>query len=543
MILDGVSRAPGLSDTERDCVEELLAVWNDKLERNRIKRRYYEQKNTLHDLGISIPPILTNLNEVVGWPAKAVDVLAVRSVFDGFSFDDGEDHGLADVVHRNRLKLVYSQAVIDELVNSVAFLTVSKGGPGEPPVVVSAYSALNAAAVWDDRLKRIRHGLAVVDVERSGPEAEPEPVWVNLYTEDAVVEIHKQDGDWRADRHTHKMGRPTMEPMPYRARLDRPFGKSRISRAVMSITDNAVREAVRSEVAAEFFTSPQRYILGADDSIFEKNEKWQAYIGLILALTKDADGDTPQVGQFPAMSMQPHIDYKRDLAAQFSGETCVPISELGVIHDNPASAEAIYAAKESLVIEAEKMNEANGEALGTVARMALAILGNKSLDKLDDAEASVRARFKNPARPSIVSQSDAITKLATVIPGVAESDVALEEVGFDEDQTARIKRDRDKARAQQMISQAMQNQAAQPTPSVSEITSIIRSYRAGEVGPDTAVSLFATIGVDEAQARAYLADVPEPPEPQETQETAEGADEDDTEDRAGRAGAAAQPTV
>ena len=60
-----------------------------------------------------------------------------------------------------------------------------------------------------------------------------------------------------------------MEPLVYRPSLDRPFGKSRITRAVMSITDSAVREALRTEVSAEFFTTPQKYLLGADEELFE----------------------------------------------------------------------------------------------------------------------------------------------------------------------------------------------------------------------------------------------------------------------------------
>lgn len=53
---------------------------------------------------------------------------------------------------------------------------------------------------------------------------------------------------------------------------------------------------------------------------------------------------------------------ERNLAAQFAGATCVPISELGVVHDNPSSAEAIYAAKEALVVEVDAtLNAANAE--------------------------------------------------------------------------------------------------------------------------------------------------------------------------------------
>ena len=204
--------------------------------------------------------------------------------------------------------------------------------------------------------------------------------------------------------------------------------------------------------------------------------------------------------------MQPHIDYKRDLAAQFSGETSVPISELGVIHDNPASAEAIYAAKESLVIEAEKLNESNGEALATIARMAMAMMDNKALSELDDKQETVRARFKNPARPSVVSQADAIVKIGAAIPGVAESDVALEELGFDEDQVARIKADREKAQAQALIQSAMQQGGQAHEATMYEIASIIKSFRSGKISLQNAITLFSTIGVDEQRARTILGD-------------------------------------
>jgi hypothetical protein len=35
----------------------------------------------------------------------------------------------------------------------------------------------------------------------------------------------------------------------------------------------------------------------------------------------------------------------RQLAAQFAGETGVPLNSLGVVQDNPSSAEAIYATR------------------------------------------------------------------------------------------------------------------------------------------------------------------------------------------------------
>ncbi|CBL04524.1 phage portal protein [Gordonibacter pamelaeae] len=451
MNLNQLASVHGLPVAETGMLVELAKLRDAKLARNRVRDEYYRAHNRLRTLGIAIPPPLERVNAVVGWPAKAVDALAVRSRFDGFTLESGRSDALADVVVGNKLKILYSQAVTSELVSSCAFLTVSRGGAGEPPAVVSAYSAQNAAALWDRRRKRIRCGMTVVDVKRSPDGAEPEPTWVNLYTDTDVWEIRKAGAKWTSRRHPHEMGRPMMEPLVYRPMLDRPFGKSRISRAVMAITDSAVRESLRAEVSAEFFTSPQKYLLGADDTVFDKLSKWEAYIGNIFSVTPNEDGEIPKFGQLAQSTMQPHTEYKRDLAAAFSGETSIPVSEMGVVHDNPSSAEAIYACKESLVIEAESLNETNGAALREIGLMAMAAIRNVPLDQLTDEERSLSARFKNPAFPSFVSQADAIIKIVQAIPWMADSEVVLEELGFSEDQIKRLASDRAKAQGRDAI--------------------------------------------------------------------------------------------
>lgn len=457
--LGRICGADGLPDDEAGRLHDLVETWEAKRARNVVRADYYRMRNRLKDLGISIPPPLRNVETVVGWPAKAVDALAARSRFDGFTWE-GEGSPLEEVLAANRFASVYCQAVASELVHSCAFLTVSRGGKREPAAIVSAYSALNAAALWNDRLKRIDCGMAVVDVERR-PHERPRPRWVNLYTSTDVWEIVRDGERWAAGRHPHAMGRPMMEPLVYRPSLDRPFGKSRISRAVMSITDSAVRCALRTEVASEFFTAPQKYLLGADDDIFDGKERWEAYIGAIMAVSRDENGDVPQFGQLAQPSMQPHTDYMRSLAARFSGETGIPVSELGVVHDNPASAEAIYAAKESLVIEAENLNMTNGCALREVGLMALAASRNVPLSSLADEERALVPRFRNPAMPSIVSQADAMVKMVSALPWMADSDVTLEELGFSDDQRQRLSSDRRRSQSRAIVNDARaQAQAA-----------------------------------------------------------------------------------
>lgn len=449
--LYGLGDVRGLPQAERNMLVELIEVLNDKENNNSKRMLYYKSKNDMIDLGIAIPPCLKNLRGSVGWASKAVDTLAVRSRFEGFYFTDGEDHGINNIFNTNSFKSAYQQMVTSELINSCAFVTVSKGGKGEPPVIINVYSALNASAVWDWRKKRIKYALVVADRKKRRTTEEFVPTAVNLYTETDVWEIEKDNGEisgsWVATRKPHKMGRPLIEALVYRPTIDRPFGRSRITRDVMEIIDNATRESVRTEIHSEFFTSPQRVILGADPAtLFQNKTQQEAYLGSFLALTTDEEGNTPQVTQFAQASMQPHLDYMKSLAMRFSAITNVPVSEMGIVSDNPSSAEAILAAKEGLVLEAEDLNASNGEALKNIAKMAIAILQNKSLIELTDEENSITPRFKNPATPSVVSQSDAMAKQASAAGSdswFTRTRIFWESLGYEQEQVDRILNDCD----------------------------------------------------------------------------------------------------
>jgi hypothetical protein len=206
----------------------------------------------------------------------------------------------------------------------------------------------------------------------------------------------------------------------------------------MSLTDSAVREALRTEISAEFFTSPQKYLLGADPNAFENKTKWEAYIGNIFAVGRDENGDIPQFGQLSQGSMQPHVDYMRNLAARFSGETNIPVTFLGVSFDNPTSFEAEHALEEPLITECEDFNDGARDSLKTLALMALAAEQEKTLDELDAAYYDFMPNFRSPERYSLATQADAMVKLASVIPGFAGTDEFLKGVGFAEDTRKKI---------------------------------------------------------------------------------------------------------
>ncbi|GHP18870.1 hypothetical protein RN2511_036060 [Rhodococcus sp. NKCM2511] len=90
-----------------------------------------------------------------------------------------------------------------------------------------------------------------------------------VYTTEKVITAAKgSNGVWSADVRSHTLKRVPVEPLVYQPRLGRPFGSSRISRAVMSLTDSALPTIVRSEIGAEFFTGPRRYSLNIPQEAF-----------------------------------------------------------------------------------------------------------------------------------------------------------------------------------------------------------------------------------------------------------------------------------
>ena len=405
----------------------LFALREAKESRNRMRRRYYDGKNHLKDFGISTPPELLHVETVVGWPRIAVDAMAVRSRFDGFTAATTEVQEMLDgIVDRSRLKTKYRHAITPALIQSCCFVTVTEDESGEPRI--DLYSAEDAAAVWDKARGRIAYGLTVEERDANGA-----PIRCNLITESEIVHLTRGTAEWSWTAEPFALGVVPMGVFAYRASDMRPFGYSRISRSVMSLTDAAVRVALGGDIAYQFSVAPQKYLLGVDRDAFDARTRWEAYIGNIMAVGRNEDGELPTFGQLSQGSMQQTTDYMRLLASRFTSETNVPLHQLGVASDaNPQSAEAIYAVNEPLVIEVEEFNETAGDTLRDIAKMCIAITNGVGYYDLTDEQRDFSANFRNPAMPSIVSQADAMAKIAAQVEGFAGTDVYWEQMGFSE---------------------------------------------------------------------------------------------------------------
>jgi hypothetical protein len=187
-------------------------------------------------------------------------------------------------------------------------------------------------------------------------------------------------------------------------------------------------------IGLEFSTTPQKYLLGITDEQFDAvvNKKFKQYVGSIIASTTNPEtGEKPSFGQLTQGHIGPHVDMLRMLATQFSAASGLTVTDTGVVNDaNPTSSDAILAQSQTLVCMAEQLNESNGDALRTIALMAMAIANGVPLDDLPDDQQNVVAHFKNPAMPSVAVTADAAIKIASARQGFAQTDTFLEMIGF-----------------------------------------------------------------------------------------------------------------
>ena len=448
----------GIELSAAEKLKNLIKVYEYASMKNAVKERYYEGKITLGEvnLGIALPQGMRGLEIGCAWGAKTVDVLAGRSMFDGYVGENGEEvNELNDIVKSNNLIAEYPKACRDELMIGCSFATLS--ADDDIGCRIRFHSTRSAAAVWDGEKCRIAYGMAILDTELKSDNHSREASLIRLDTDDATWIIRREDRDWRAEKHAHKMGRPLMEPIIYNPTSAKPFGQSRIKEPIRRLIQGYVRTIANATIGLEFSTAPQKYLLGITDDQYDAviNQKFKQYVGNILASTVNPEtGEKPTFGQLQQGSISPHVEMLRILATQFSAATGLTVTDTGVVNDaNPTSSDAILAQSQTLVSMAEQLNARNGDALRTIALMAIAIANGTTLDKLTDTQKNIVAHFKNPAMPSVAVTADAAIKLASARPDFASTDTFLEMVGFDQADIRRIKAHEARARGMSLVAE------------------------------------------------------------------------------------------
>lgn len=425
--LSGISHAEGLDKERKRTVDALLDVYNrvnGPGGRNAERRKYFEGDIQPKDIGISTVPeeVREQIKEACDWPRLVVDAVAERSRFQGFEFEDGGvDDVLADVCRDNAVMANYTRFLPSELVHGCMAATVNRGA--DRKAHVRYHSAENSAMIWDMWADRLDCGFVVADMRRTpwSPNRAV-PVQVNMHEAGLVTVFRAVDAvKWTAETSRTAMDRPMMEAFRFEADGDNPLGQSRISGAIMAYTNDVLRTLQDMAVSSAFYAAPQKWMVGLNEATFKKlannpDAKWDTSIGAMLIAALNDEGEPPKLGQFSAQSPQPYIDQLRAYAMLASGAARVPADVMGIIHDNPSSAQAIEAARESVCTKAGNLNASNAESLRNVALMAMAVQNGGSIDELSSYQKTVRAHFASTRYYTLAESTDAAMKLAQAVP-------------------------------------------------------------------------------------------------------------------------------
>ncbi|OFI49533.1 hypothetical protein BG261_02845 [Floricoccus tropicus] len=375
---------------------------------SRVTMRYAQYSMKYRDavVGMTIPEnIRRRYNSILGWCAKGVDSLADRLVFREFENDDFK---VEEIFNANNPDVFFDSVVLSSLIASCSFVYISKVENELPRLQV--IEANNATGIIDPITGLLTEGYAVLERDDYG-----NPSLEAHFTSDATYFYYKNqpEKDLLIENVT---GHPLLVPVIHRPDAVRPFGRSRITRSGMYYQRYAKRTMERADITAEFYSFPQKYIVGLSSDA-EPMDSWKATVASMLQFSKDEDGDKPQLGQFTTPSMSPFTEQLRTAAAGFAGETGLTLDDLGFVSDNPSSVEAMKASHESLRLAGRKAQRSLGAGLLNVAFLAACLR--------DDFQYERRQFVKTKPKWEPLFEADA-SMLALVGDGAIKLNQAVE---------------------------------------------------------------------------------------------------------------------
>lgn len=373
------------------------------------KYEYYDADNDIRDYGISTPAKMIHLKPGIGWASRAINTLSDRVVFEGFV---GDKFGINAYLESINGLRVINNLTDDVYIGGCSFVAVSDDLETDKKILVP-FTAQEATGKVNQTTGLLEHGLAVMrwaepQPKKRGVRFAPAdyilftPSYTALFFNRNITEIIP-----------NPTGRTLLHPLTRRASVRRPLGKSRISNTVRRIIQEVGRLKRREEIAEEFYSLPQRYINGLAEGA-KKDDSLDSAIGKVWAITKDEEGEKPEIGQLAQMSIDQFETAKKDKARDFCAETGLTLRNLGYETNNPSSAESLVAMSDDLLLEATNSQDELGKQIKEIAitlRMAL-----DENDQVPDDLRSITPAWKPVFEVNIGAVGDGVFKLFESMP-------------------------------------------------------------------------------------------------------------------------------
>lgn len=415
---------------------------------------YAESRFRLKTIGMAAPPEMEDLRIDIGWPGLYLRSMERRLDIEGFRLG-GKSEGVEDLWdwwQANNLDEESTLGHMDALTYGRAYITVSApldDDEDQDVPVIRLESPKSMYAEIDPRTRKVTRAIRFYQARML--RAEPERC--TLMLPDETIFLVRSQGAasaWRVeDKVRHKLGVVPVVPLTFGAKLSNRYGSSLLTPEIRTVTDAAARLMMNLQAAAELLAVPLRVIFGAERDEIAPNgteaELKDAYYGRLLAFGNEMG----KAFSFPAAELRNFTEAFESLARQFASYTGLPPQYLMFSSDNPASAEAILAANERMVREAERIGRQFGGAWEDAMRLAL-----KIMDKPVPKEfRRLEVIWRDPSTPTFAAAADGWTKLATAKTADGRPIVPVEmariKLGFtDEERTQMEDWDKDSTSSQ-----------------------------------------------------------------------------------------------
>lgn len=427
--------------TQIDLLLQLLQRINEPTARYSDLDRYYQGKQPLAFLSPEAKVALGNRFGLMASniPRLAVTALAERLRISGFS-DPGvwadwvrcDMDQLSGVAHREALLLGDSYVIVwaDRF--------------GRPNVTVE--SAKQVAVLTDPGSRQIVAGL------KRWEEKPANVTHAILYLSDRIVRLRaEQVGTVTAtgfnvvDEIANPLGQVPIVNLRNTDRILGDFGGSEID-DLRPLVDALNKSLADMMVSSEYVGRPRRWATGielteepvlddnGDPVLDEDDQPVTTEVNPIPEGSRMAvsESDQAKFGQLQAADLAGYEASVRVILGQIMAVSTLPAHYVGVLADQPASADALRAAEASLTARAEARQQTFGRSWERVAKLMLSVRDGRDPSLIDD----IRVHWSDAATRSVAQEADAVVKLYQA--GLLPAAYALGKLGYSDDEVAKI---------------------------------------------------------------------------------------------------------
>lgn len=403
-----------LTEDEKSMLATMRQQLSRKTRKNQVLENYAEGRFRVKNLEIAVPPSLAEIGAVSDWPGTVIDSYHERMNFEGWA--DGGRFGMTSLSDQIGAQTASAETTFDSLLFGVGFYMYEKQSDGlGSRWQLRSVSPMEGTMLWDAGSRLPVAALRRVGVELTGGALETHEVlavrgWNLVLEGDEVVDAYATIPDLVA-----------AAPMKNKLRSRKWTGRSLVTAPVRYYTDAAVRTLVGMEINREFYTTPQRWAMNADMTMFTESDDptrsemleagWKAAAGKMLAFPPNEEGEPePKVGQFSPAPPTPYVEQLRTYSQLVSSATGMPSAYLGFSTDNPPSGDAIRAWMERLTRGIGRMHRLSHEDMNLVGWMGHRLeMGNDSPTWSEFATV-VRPKWEDPTTQTLAADSDAAGK-------------------------------------------------------------------------------------------------------------------------------------